>query len=180
MSDADRITPGTQAAERGQADFDNFRIDEPRANGRGRPIPLGRAITLTLLADHRQLAVANGLLRAPSEAVRPVGTDCSRGPDRGRGRVALEAENGSGLVTGTGAGAAAAGDLQVIKTDAGGAATFQWQQMKSGDIMLLSLVTDRCIAVDPLADGLLDAQARGATPDHKNGASFRWAEASVP
>ena len=98
--------------------------------------------------------------------------------DRGRGRITLEAENSTGFVTVTGAGEA--GDVRLVRTDAGDAATFQWQQMESGDIMLLSLVTDRCIAVDPRAHGLLDAQARGAAPDRKNGASFTWAEASAP
>jgi len=166
------------APEGGQADFAHFRVDEPRANGRGRPIPLGRTISLTSLADDRRLAVWNGLLRAPGASVRNVGTARFRVLDRGRGRVALEADDGSGLVTVTGAGEA--GDVRLVKADAGDAATFQWQQMESGDIMLLSLVTDRCIAVDPLANGLLAASAHGAAPDRRNGASFTWAEAPAP
>jgi xylan 1,4-beta-xylosidase len=165
-------------ARGGYADFDNFRVDEPRANGRGRPIPLGRMITLTSLADQRPLAVWNGLLRATSGPVRDPAAGQFRVLDRGRGRIALAAANGAGFVTVTGAGEA--GDVRLVKTDAGDAATFQWQQMESGDIMLLSLVTDRCLAVDPVANGLLDAQARGASPDRKNGASFTWAGAAGP
>jgi len=168
----------THDAAGGYADFDHFRVDEPRANGRGRPIPLGKTITLTSLADQRRLAVWNGLLRAMSGPIRDPGAGRFRVLDRGRGRIALEAENGTGFVTVTGAGEA--GDVRLVKTDAGDAATFQWQQMESGDIMLLSPITDRCIAVDPLANGLLNARARGVSPDRRNGASFTWADAAGP
>jgi xylan 1,4-beta-xylosidase len=165
-------------AEGGYADFDNFSADEPRANGRGRPIPLGKTITLTSLADNHRLTVWNGLLRALAGPTRYPGTDRFRVLDRGRGRIALEAVDGSGFVAVTGAGEA--GDLKLIKQDPGETATFQWQQMESGDIMLLSLVTDRCIAVDPLANGLLSAEARGASPDRRDGASFTWADDAAP
>jgi beta-xylosidase len=168
----------TNSAGGGYADFDNFSVDEPRANGRGRPIPLGKTITLTSLADNRPLAVWNGLLRATNGAHPGVGTNRFRVLDRGQGRIALQAEDSSGFVTVTGAGEA--GDLKLVKTDAGAAATYQWQQMESGDIMLLSLVTHRYITVESWANGLLAAYARGAVSDRKNGASFTWAEASAP
>jgi xylan 1,4-beta-xylosidase len=168
----------TDAAAGGYADFDNFRLDEPRANGRGRPIPLGKTITLTSLADEHPLTVWNGLLRSGGGAAPFWGTNRFRVLDRGSGRIALQADDGSGFVTVTGAGEA--GDLKLVKNDVGEAATFQWQQRESGDIMLLSLVTHRCIAVDPQANGLLAATARGASPDRKNGASFTWTEAPAP
>jgi hypothetical protein len=162
----------------GYADFDNFRVNEPRANGLGRPIPLGRTIIFTSLADSRPLAVWNGLLRAGAGKAPVWGTNRFHVLDRGQGRIALQADDGSGLVTVTGAGEA--GDLKLIKADAGDAATFQWQQMESGDIMLLSLATHRGIAVDALANGLVNAQSRGASPDRKNGASFQWEAVPSP
>ena len=41
----------------GYADFDNFKVDEPRAHGIERMIPLGKTITLTSGADGSLLAV---------------------------------------------------------------------------------------------------------------------------
>ncbi|HET7536009.1 MAG TPA: glycoside hydrolase 43 family protein [Candidatus Didemnitutus sp.] len=165
-------------ADGGYADFANFAVDEPRANGHGRPIPLGKTIMLTSLADQRQLVVWNGLLRASGTPLRELAAGIFRVVDRGRGRVALQAETGGGFVTVTGAGEA--GDLKLLKNDAGDAATFQWQQMENGDIMLLSVVTGRSLVVDSSANGLVAANARGATPDRKNGASFTWAEVGAP
>jgi len=162
----------------GYTDFDNFVVDEPRANGRGRPIPLGKTITLTSLADNRPLAVWNGLLRAGSGAAPLWGTNHFRVLDRGQGRIALQAEDGSGFVTVTGEGEEA--DLKLLKNDAGDAATFQWQQMESGDIMLLSLTTHRLVTVELWANGLLSTSGRGPAPDRKNGVSFIWAEATTP
>jgi len=162
----------------GYADFNHFVVNEPRANGRGRPIPVGKTITLTSLVDQRQLYVWNGLLRASSNSSPGWGTNRFRVLDRGRGRIALQAEDGSGFVTVTGVGEA--GDLKLLKTDKGEAATFQWQQMESGDIMLLSLVTDRLVSVEAWANGLTSATARGVVPDRKNGASFLWSEAINP
>ncbi len=162
----DRSTDG------GYADFHHFSVEEPRANGLGRPIPVGQVITLTSLTDRHPLTVWNGLLRSLPAPIRGSATNRFRLVDRSNGRVALEADDGSGFVTVTGAGEA--GDVRVIKQDRGDAATFQWQQMEGGDVMLLSLATHRCLAVDPSASSLLNAQARGATPDRKNGASFTW------
>ena len=163
--------------EGGYIDFANFRVEEPRANGLGRPIPLGKVITLTSLANNHRLTVWNGLLRAQVGNAGPVGTDRFRVLDRGLGRIALQADDGSGFVTVTGTGEA--GDLKVVKTGSADAATFQWQQMESGDIMLLSLLTHRYVTVDLPANGLLATTGRGASPDRKNGASFTWIDVST-
>jgi beta-xylosidase len=164
--------------EGGFADFSRFTVDEPRANGRGRPIPLGHTITLTSLVDGRSLVAWNGHVRAmPASGLTPA-MPRFHVRDRGHGRIALEADNGAGFVFVTGAGEA--GDVRLVPADPGEAATFQWEPMESGDIMLLSLATDRFLAVDPLANGLLNASARGAAPDRRNGASFAWADAGLP
>ncbi len=163
---------GAPGGAGGYADFRHFRVDEPRANGRGRPIPLGRIVTLASAAGHRSIAVWNGHLRAGGGGPG-FGTDRFRVLDRGRGRIALEAEGGGGFVTVTGAGAV--GDVRLAPQDEGEAATFQWQQQESGAILLLSLKTERNLAVDPAANGLLDAQAPGAAPAGGNGASFTFA-----
>lgn len=162
----------------GSADFDNFIVDEPRANGRGRPIPLGKTITLTSLATNQTLHVWNGLLRSAAAPLHALGTNRFRVLDRGRGRVALQAEDGSGFVTVTGLGET--GDLKLVQEDKGDAATFQWTQTETGDVLLLSLATHRYVAVETWANGLISATARGIATDRKNGASFTWAEAPTP
>ncbi len=159
----------------GYADFDNFVVAEPRANGCGRPIPLDRTITLTSLADHQPLRVWNGLLRAGAGTGPLWGTNRFRVLDRGSGRIALQTEDGSGFVTVTGTGEA--GDLKLIPHDTGEAATFQWTQTEAGDLLLLSLRTHRYLAVESWANHLTSATARGIAPDRKNGASFSWTEA---
>lgn len=166
----------TTGAAGGYADFTHFRVLEPRANGLGRPIPLGQVITLTSLSDHRMLRTWNGHLRSMDAQAPGAGTDRFRVIDRGLGRVALEAMDGTGFVTVTGSGSA--GDVRLVKSPAGDAATFQWEQTERGDVLLLSLVTDRFLAIAPQANGLLDAQARGIAPDDANGASFEWTAAT--
>jgi len=163
----------THGSDGGYADFAHFNVDEPRAKPFGSSIPLGKTVTFTALSNGHQVKVVNGLLRAIVETNLPrTGTHRFKVIDRGSGRVALQADDGSGFVTVTGAGEA--GDLKVIKSDLGLAATFQWQQMGSGDMMLMSLITDRFVTVDPSANGLFAANARGTAPDRKNGASFTW------
>ncbi len=162
----------------GHADFDNFVVDEPRANGRGRPIPFGKTITLTSLATGQSLHAWNGLLRSAVAPQHSLGTNRFLVLDRGLGRVALKAEDGSGFVTVTGQGEA--GDVRLLKTDAGAAATFQWTQTDAGDVLLLSLRTHRYVTVENWANGLMSTSARGIATDRKNGASFTWTESPAP
>ena len=166
-----------ESSDGGYTDFSNFVVAEPRAKPFGSSIPLGKTITFTSLANGNPVRIINGLLRAtPEMNSEHKGAAQFTVLDRGLGRVALRAVDGTGFVTVTGAGEA--GDLKVIKTDLGEASTFQWTRMESGDIMLMSLITDRYLTVDPLANGLFAANARGAAPDRKNGASFTWTEAA--
>ncbi|HEY9155771.1 MAG TPA: glycoside hydrolase 43 family protein [Opitutaceae bacterium] len=162
----------TESDEGGHVDFSNFSLDEPHAKPFGSSIPLGKTITLSSLANGNQVRVINGLLRATETDSRHPSTDHFVVVDRGLGRIALQAEDGTGFVSVTGSGEV--GDLKLTKTDLGNASTFQWTRMESGDIMLMSLLTERYIMVDPAANGLFSAQARGASPDRKNGASFTW------
>ncbi|HZZ56551.1 MAG TPA: hypothetical protein VFE31_01885 [Opitutaceae bacterium] len=166
------------ASAGGFADFSHFAVAEPRANGRGQPIPLGRTITLAAREGGRGLGEWNGLLRAGGRAGPYPGPRRFVVVDRGQGRIALQAADGSGWVAVTGAGQA--GDVKLVSPDPGAAATFQWEQAENGDVLLLSIVTDRCLAIDPQANGLLNAQARGIAPGGRNGASFMWTEASLP
>lgn len=156
----------------GYADFDNFQVDEPQAT---RTIPLGQVITLTSVGDGTRLVAHNGLLKpVPAGSAEAQGAAGRfRVLDRGQGRVALAAEDGSGLVTVTGVGAM--GDVRLIGKDRGEAASFQWEDLLRHEVMLLSLTTHRDLWARPHAGELVSADSPGAEPDRKEGSCFRWA-----
>jgi xylan 1,4-beta-xylosidase len=158
----------------GYADFENFQVDEPRARA-GRDVPIGKIITLTSLADQSRLVVWNGLLRPfPAGSAEAASAAARfRVHDRGQGRVALSAEDGSGFVTVTGIGAT--GDVRLTRTEQGPSTTFQWQGMLRGDVMLMSLATHRYLQALPNSGDLASADAPGTRPDRKDGSCFIWA-----
>jgi beta-xylosidase len=165
----------TAAREGGYAEFDAFLVTEPLAD-RSKNLPLGKVITLTNLANG-SLAWANpnGMLHSTrpdrKEAKSPAAR--FRVLDRGRGRVALEATDGSGFVTVVGLGLS--GDVRLCKRESEGS-LFQWQDMLRGQCMLLSLRTHRNVGLDPSTGEPYSAESPGARPDRKDGAVFSWAE----
>ncbi|MEZ0471628.1 hypothetical protein [Luteimonas salinilitoris] len=157
----------------GHADFDEFRVDEPLAD-RTSNIPAGRVVTIRNLADDLPLwANPHGMLYFAQK-----GSEAAAGPgarfrvhDRGLGRVALEAMDGSGFLTVVGQGLPA--DVRLMKTESDGA-LFQWQDMLRGEFMLLSLKTNRYLGVDPGTGEPYSADWPGAAPDRRNGTVLLW------
>jgi xylan 1,4-beta-xylosidase len=168
----------TSGAAGGFADFDRFAVDEPQANGAGNRIPIGKVITLTSLADDTRLVAWNGLLRPMPPDAPEAATAAARFRvlDRGRGRVALQAEDGSGVVAVTGVGGL--GDVRLLKSPDETASSYQWQDMLRDEVMLLSLVTHRHIHAQPNSGGLASADSPGASPGRREGSCFRWEEVS--
>jgi hypothetical protein len=160
----------------GFADFNDFHLEEPRANGLKPRIPVGKVITLTSLADDTRLVSWNGLLRPMPATAPQAATDAAhfRVLDRGKGRIALEAGDGSGVVAVTGVGGL--GDVRVMKNPDETASSSQWQDMLRDEVMLLSLITERNVHAEPNASGLTSADSPGARPDRKEGSCFRWEE----
>jgi beta-xylosidase len=164
----------TAGAEGGYADFNSFVVDEPRANGLTRPIPYGKIIKITSLADSAVLVNWKDFLR-PVSAASQFARDAAphfRVLDRGNGRIALQSVVDSGFVTVKSFGEMA--EVRIEKEDGGDASTFQWQDMLRGDLMLMSLKTHRYLFADPLAESLCSADAQGARPDRLGGACFTW------
>lgn len=162
------------STEGGYADFNSFTVEEPRHKGLTQPIPYGKPITLTSLADSTLLVNWKAFVR-PVSAASPF----ARGKaghflvlDRGNGRVALQSLADSGFVTVKGMGGMAA--LRIEKTEQGDASLFQWQDMLQGDLMLMSLATHKYLFADPHAKSLVAADAAGARPDRKDGSCFTW------
>ena len=91
--------------------------------------------------------------------------------DRGKGRVALEAMDGSGFLTVTGLGLS--GDVRITKEETE-ASLFLWQDMLWGHCMLLSLHTNRFVGLNPVTGEPYAADWPGTRPDRKDGTVFAW------
>ncbi|MBP7936283.1 MAG: family 43 glycosylhydrolase [Phycisphaerae bacterium] len=158
----------------GHADFDNFTVDEPRASGIERTIPVGRTITLTSGADGSIVAASAqdmSLISVPPDS--PIASTPHvrfQVIDLGKGRVALKAGNGRFVSAGA--------DGVVLKDLAdnapGDAESFQWVNLMRGDTMLMSLTNHRYLATKPNSPGPVTISAAGARPDRKGGACFKW------
>lgn len=166
----------TRGEEGGYADFDSFAVDEPRPRGLTKPIPYGKFITLTSLADSTVLVNWKGFLRpvAANDKLAQGNNRKFRVVDRGNGRIALQSVAGNGWVTVKGSGGMA--EVRIEQTEKGDASVFQWQDMLRGDLMLMSLTTHRYLLADPHARSLCSADAPGTRPDRKDGACFAWEE----
>ncbi len=158
----------------GYADFDNFTVDEPRAMGIEREIPMGKTIVLTSGADGSFLAADtqnNKLVNLAADAGGAVPQNAKfQVIDVGLGRVAFKAANGRFV-------SAADGDV-VLKDLAGktpgDAESFQWVNLMRGDTMLMSLTNHRYLATKPNEPGPVTATATGPNPARKGGAEFKW------
>jgi beta-xylosidase len=155
----------------GFADFGSFDVQESERRAMTRPIPYGRAIVLTSLADDKLLTVSDGTLKAMARDSlgRPAAT--FRLVERGLGRVALESVVAERYVS----VAAANGAITLYAGEPGTNETFQWIDLeRSGDVMLMSLATHRYLVADPAAGGAVAANHAGPRPDRKDGSSFEW------
>jgi beta-xylosidase len=162
----------------GHADFDDFQVAEPFAD-RSRAIPAGQIVTIRNVADNRP-AWANplGMLDAAQPGSKQAESAGARFRvlDRGQGRVAVQAMDGSGFLTVVGTGLSA--DVRLMKTESGDS-LFQWQDMLRHQFMLMSLKTHRYVGIDPVTGEPYGADWPGAAPDRKNGTVLVWEEAKA-
>jgi hypothetical protein len=158
----------------GHADFENFTLDEPRARGVERMIPVGKTITLTSVADGTGLAVDNRDMSlvniAPDTSSVSSKSMQFQVIHLGKGRVALKTASGRFIST--------ANDGVTLKEFSGKspgvAQSFQWINLLRGDTMLMSLVNHRYLATKPNNPGAVMISATGPRPDRKDGACFTW------
>ena len=158
----------------GYADFDNYAVEEPRAHGIEREIPLGKTIMLTSGADGSFLAAdtqGNLLVNISGDINGQIPPNVKfQIVDLGLGRVALKASNGRFV--------SAAEDGVTLKELAGkvpgDAETFQWINLMRGDTMLMSLTNHRYLAAKPNEPGPVTATATGPRPARKGGECFKW------
>lgn len=147
----------------GAADFDSFVADEPNPRGLMRPIPFGRMITLTVHERDAAIGVKEGELAAVplKDAARFAVIDA------GLGRVALRAEDGRLMAVAEG------GRVVLVGSEAGTATSYQWTETVYGDLILLSLATDRHVRIDPVSRKISATHA-GPAPDRRDGSCFDW------
>jgi len=166
--------------KRGYAEFDNFTVDEPMAD-RSANLPTGCIIALSNKADDsRAWANPHGMLHSVSAGSPAFDSDGThfRVHDRGCGRVALEAMNGTGFLTVVGAGLSA--DVRLMPEERGDASLFMWQDMLRGDCMLLSLATQRYVAKEPGTGAPYSADCTGCRPDRHDGSVFNFTIIETP
>ncbi len=134
----------------GYADVDAFQVDQPYPHGLRRPIPFGRSIHL-------------------SSGGHDLGGGRFFVVDMGLGRTALRGHGGFVSVGGDGA-------VSFDATTAGRGETFQWMETFGGDLILMSLKTNRFLRIDP-ATQKITADSPGPLPDGSDGDRFNWAAA---
>jgi beta-xylosidase len=158
----------------GYADFDNYTVEEPRARGIEREIPIGKIIALTSGADGRMLAAdtrSNVLVSARSDSAGAVPRSARfQIIDAGLGRVALKASNGRFVSVDE----ERAVLKELGKGRPGVAESFQWVNLMRGDTMLMSLTNHRYLAATPGATDAVTVTALGASAARKSGAEFKW------
>ena len=158
----------------GYADFDNYVVEEPRARGIEREIPMGKTIVLTSGADGSFLAAetqSNALVNIPADASGAIPQNTKfYVVDLGKGRVALKAANGRFI--------SFAEEAAVLKDLAGqppgDSEAFQWVNLMRGNTLLMCLVNHRYLATKPNEPGPITVSAPGPDPDRKGGACFKW------
>lgn len=158
----------------GYADFDNFTVDEPEPRGLTQPIPYDKTIRLTSGADGRVLVADKGAIKAVGPNTRMAAESSAqfRVIPRGPGRIALQAVGDDADKFVTVAAAGSPGSVTLGPGMASDSATFQWIDLQRGDLMLMSLATNRYLSVLP--DGPVASDAIGPRPDRRGGACFHW------
>ncbi len=165
----------TTGSPGGYADFDNYTVDEPRARGIEREIPIGKTIALSSGADGAFLAadLQNATLvdvAADAGGAIPA-TAKFQVIDVGLGRVAFKASDGR-FVSAASPGSVVLKDLGGAKP--GDAESFQWINLLRGDTMFMCLTNHQYLATKPNNPGPVTANALGASPARKSGAEFKW------
>lgn len=148
-------------AEGGYADFDSIDIYQPHTRGLMRPIPYGRSIRLASFRATTGLAASGERLASADPTRFEV-------VDRRLGRVALR--SGRRYVT-----VDKDGEVTIAASQSGTAQTFQWIETPTGELVLMSLATNRFLRIDPQTRDIR-ADSPGPMPDDSDGARFIWSE----
>lgn len=149
----------TRGSDGGFADFDSVEIYQPYPNGLMRPIPLGQQVQFTAYNSSTGLRANKGRIGSGMPSTFRV-------KDMGLGRVALE-NSGRYLTVGN------PREISLRKGLPGTAQSFQWIETPTGELALMSLVTNRFLRIDPV-NGAVLADSPGPLPDGSDGVRLKW------
>jgi beta-xylosidase len=148
----------TRGAMGGSGDFDSFTVDEARPRGLTRPIPYGRTVHLVSAGLETGIAVADSVKSGKPSAFQVV--------DMGLGRVAFRL---GGRVL------SVRSDGRAVLVKRAKYASFQWMETPTGELILMSLRTNRYLRVDK-DNGSIVADSPGPQPNGVDGTRFSWEE----
>lgn len=155
----------------GYAEFDNFTVEEPKADRSGN-IPYGKIIRVINLATQKPMvALPHGLLYDTDASDHSLQTRF-KVIDKGQGQVILQCEDGRYLFV---SGYGIAGDVR-LTTDESKAEVFMWQDYLNHEFMLMSMRTHRYLGKSPTTGSPYSMDLPGADPARRNGAVLRWEE----
>jgi xylan 1,4-beta-xylosidase len=146
----------------GAADFDSFAVDQPFPRGLMRPIPYGERVLFTALNQSYGLNATKAGLAAAAPVTFEV-------IDMTLGRAALKSDHGF-LSIGS------SGDGQLTQGPPDESATFQWIETPTGELVLMSLRTNRFLRIDPRTQRIV-ADSPTPLPDNSDGVRFVWSPA---
>jgi len=149
----------TAGAPGGYADFDSFAVYEPKPHGLMRPIPYGKSVRLLVQGTKSGLTVAGG---KPGFG-KPTSFKIV---DMGLGRVALR--SGSAYLSVRSDASTATVNGKPSESE-----SFQWIETPTGDLVLMSLQTNRYLHVNK-KNGSVMADSPGPQPDGPQGVRFTW------
>ena len=161
----------TKGRQGGYAEFDNFTVEELRADRSGN-LPIGKKIRIINLATGRPMcALPHGLVYDAGPRDNSPLTHFTM-IDRGNGRVVVQCEDGRYLWT---AGLGLPGDLR-LTTDEARAEEFLFQDYLEHEFMLMSLSSHRYVGKSPTTGSPYSVDYTGADPARKNGSVLKWVE----
>ena len=149
----------TLGAIGGTASFDSFRVEQPHPRGLLRPIPLGQRVRFASAGAEHGLGITGDTLASGLPGDFHV-------RDMKLGRVALE-------LRGRFVSIAADGSASLVRREPADAESFQWIETPNGDLVLMSLATNRFLRIDP-ASKRIAADSPGPLPDGSDGVRFHW------
>jgi xylan 1,4-beta-xylosidase len=147
----------------GSADFDSITVHEPHPRGFMRPIPYGKPILLTSFQAKTGLAVQSSALASNTPTAFIV-------VNLKLGRVALKSGRSYVSVNRN-------GHTKLEVTQPGLEQSFQWIETPTGELVLMSLASNRFLRIDPKTQAIT-CDSVGPTPDGSDGTRFVWALAS--
>ena len=159
----------TKGIAGGYAEFDDFKVIEPKADRSGN-IPFGKTFHIVNLATGKPAeATEHGVLHDAPEGTDNVRTRF-RLIDKGQGKVIVQCEDGRYIMV---SGIGMAGDVRMTN-DESKAEVFMYQDYLDHQFMLMSFNRHTYLCKSPTTGSPYSADCKGPDPARLNGSVFKW------